>query len=104
MKMFRTAASLMLLSALMIASAVDMRATSRFGVDLIHSFAGGADGANPYAGLVRGTDGYLYGTTSGGGAANLGTVFKMTIGGTEKILHSFAGGADGDSPFAPLIQ
>jgi uncharacterized repeat protein (TIGR03803 family) len=104
MKMFRTAASLMLLSALMIASAVDMRATSRFGVDLIHSFAGGADGANPYATLVRATDGYLYGTTSGGGTANLGTVFKMTVGGTETILHSFAGGAEGASPFAPLIQ
>ena len=30
----------------------------------LYSFTGGNDGANPYAGLVQGSDGYFYGTTS----------------------------------------
>jgi uncharacterized repeat protein (TIGR03803 family) len=45
----------------------------------LYSFTGGNDGANPYAGLARANDGYLYGTTSGGGAGNVGTVFRMAI-------------------------
>src|ERR1700687_1175173 len=103
MKTIRTAASLMLFGALIIATSVDMSATPRFGVDVVHSFAGGADGVSPYAGLVLATDGNFYGTTSSGGASNVGTVFKMTPNGTVTILHAFTG-ADGASSFAPLIQ
>ena len=33
----------------------------------------------PYAGLVQGSDGSFYGTTSGGGAGGAGTVFRLTI-------------------------
>jgi len=43
-----------------------------------------ADGATPYAGLVQGTDGALYGTTRYGGGTSCvdcGTVFKITPGG-----------------------
>jgi uncharacterized protein (TIGR03437 family) len=40
---------------------------------------GCADGAFPEAGLVQGTDGNLYGTTSFGGANNEGTVFKLAL-------------------------
>ncbi len=43
---------------------------------VLHSFVQGNDGANPQAGLVIGSNGYLYGTTIGGGAANHGTVFQ----------------------------
>jgi uncharacterized repeat protein (TIGR03803 family) len=47
--------------------------------------------------------GNLYGTTSqGGGSGNngygYGTVFKVDKTGTETVLHSFTGGADGASP------
>ncbi len=37
-----------------------------------------ADGAHPWAGLVLDAQGNLYGTTSGGGSYDAGTVFKLT--------------------------
>jgi uncharacterized repeat protein (TIGR03803 family) len=46
----------------------------------LHSFDR-TDGMWPYAGLVQGTDGNLYGTTSGDVGLHLfGTVFKMSLG------------------------
>ncbi|MGH8202257.1 MAG: beta strand repeat-containing protein [Steroidobacteraceae bacterium] len=47
---------------------------------VIYSFAGGAtDGANPSAGLIQGSDGNLYGTTSAGGPNGYGTVFEVRL-------------------------
>jgi uncharacterized repeat protein (TIGR03803 family) len=59
----------------------------------LYSFRGGADGAYPaYSALIRASDGNFYGTTQhGGGAANSGTVFKMTPAGAVTILHGFTG-------------
>jgi uncharacterized repeat protein (TIGR03803 family) len=37
------------------------------------------DGSNPQAGLVQGSDGSFYGTTSGGGPYGNGTIFRLTI-------------------------
>jgi uncharacterized repeat protein (TIGR03803 family) len=71
---------------------------------VLHSFAGGSDGLNPAAGLILGTDGNFYGTTLNGGTNGDGTVFKITPAGVETVLHSFAGGSDGWSPQAGLIQ
>jgi uncharacterized repeat protein (TIGR03803 family) len=68
---------------------------------LLHSFDG-ADGAFPLASLIRDAAGNLYGTTSGGGFG-YGVVFKRTPTGTETVLHSFTGGADGAGPRAGLI-
>lgn len=45
----------------------------------LHSFDY-ADGLNPTAGLVQGTDGSFYGTTSDGGANGNGTVFRLSVG------------------------
>src|SRR5581483_11343167 len=45
----------------------------------LHSFIGGIDGQNPIAGLVQGSDGNFYGTTSSGGASNHGTVFRLMV-------------------------
>ena len=79
-------------------------AIGSFGVEtVLHSFAGGSDGANPRAGLIY-VNGTLYGTTSAGGASNLGTVFSITPSGTETVLYSFAGGSDGANPYAGLIN
>ena len=43
----------------------------------LHTFAGTPDGLNPSAGMVRGPDGAFYGTTTYGGAFELGTVYKF---------------------------
>jgi uncharacterized repeat protein (TIGR03803 family) len=46
----------------------------------LYSFTGISDGANPQAGLVQGSDGNFYGTTSHGGLGGAGTVFRLTVG------------------------
>lgn len=68
---------------------------------VLYNFAGGADGANPQGALIRDAAGNLYGTTTAGGAAGLGTVFKLT-GKKESVLYSFVGGTDGTNPQAGL--
>jgi uncharacterized repeat protein (TIGR03803 family) len=45
---------------------------------VLHSFTAGADGAYPYAGLVRDSAGNLYGTANYGGSGRVGTVFEVT--------------------------
>lgn len=71
---------------------------------VLHSFAGDADGANPFAGLIRDEDGNLYGTTSAGGPSGQGTVFKVDPEGSETVLYSFTGGTDGGYPEAGLVS
>jgi uncharacterized repeat protein (TIGR03803 family) len=75
---------------------------------VIYSFGDVPDGATPQAGLVD-VGGTLYGTTSGGGAYRYsgisgGTVFSVTTGGKEKVLHSFGKGNDGYIPLAGLLD
>ena len=71
----------------------------------LHSFTGVADGSYPYAELMQGVDGRIYGTTLEGGISNgWGTVFKITPDGSVSNLYSFTGGADGGSPEATLVQ
>jgi uncharacterized repeat protein (TIGR03803 family) len=58
-------------------------------------------------GLLRGRDGNFYGVTYGGGAADLGTVFKMTPGGLLTTLVEFTGGGTtnrGAHPICDLVQ
>jgi uncharacterized repeat protein (TIGR03803 family) len=70
----------------------------------LHSF-GLKDGADTYAGLVQGSDGNLYGTTTFGGTnGDYGTVFKISTNGALTSLYSFTGGNDGSGPYAWLVQ
>ena len=46
------------------------------------------DGAMPHGRLAM-LDGVLYGTTDKGGKKNEGTIYKLTTGGDETVLHSF---------------
>ena len=66
---------------------------------VLHNFTV-TDGAYPYAGLIADSQGNLYGTTSYGGASDVGVVFKLAPDGAYTILHSFT---DGGSPYAGLI-
>ena len=70
---------------------------------VLHTFTGGADGKFPQAALIRDAAGNLFGTTTSAGDAGLGTAFEVDSTGKETVLHSFAGGADGQSPFAGLV-
>src|SRR2546430_510755 len=74
------------------------------------SFAN-TNGANPYAGLVQGSDGNFYGTTVNGGDNGCGTVLMVTTNGTFNGLYSFGavGGflgypLDGVNPYGELVQ
>ena len=64
----------------------------------LHSFQVFTNGASPRAGLVQGSDGSFYGTTSCGGTNGYGTVFKISANGTLTSLYSFTGGNDGANP------
>ena len=84
------------------------RVTAGGTLTTLHAFAGPPnDGCEPFPALVLAGDGNLYGTTFVGGAANLGTVFKITTGGSETVLHSFctqSGCPDGGNSQAGLVQ
>jgi uncharacterized repeat protein (TIGR03803 family) len=71
---------------------------------VLYSFTGGADGAQPMSALVRDNQGNLYGTTTQGGSAGAGVVFKVDPSGTETVLHNFSGGTDGIIPTGGLLR
>ena len=73
----------------------------------VYLFTGGDDGSRPLAGLLLGSDGNLYGTTSQGGAEGNGTVFRYDpVADTLTTLCTFGGLGSGDAsfPFAKLIE
>ena len=69
----------------------------------LHSFTNGADGGFLYGGLDIDKDGNLYGSTMDGGAANAGTVFKLSPAGTLTTLYNFAGGSDLAGPDGDML-
>jgi uncharacterized repeat protein (TIGR03803 family) len=70
---------------------------------VLYSFTGAPDGAGPAGDLVLDAAGDLLGTTSTGGIAGAGTVFRLDPTGKQSVLYSFTGGADGAQPMAGLI-
>lgn len=76
--------------------------------NILYSFAGGTDGAQPEGPVTFGKDGSLYGTTQWGGGGTecqfgCGTVFKLTRSEAawhETVLHRFQAGSDGFSPYS----
>jgi hypothetical protein len=84
---------------------------TEFTATVLHEFGSPGDGASPDFGLVADASGNLFGTTGNGPGNNgvLGTVFELsppTGGGkvwTEKVLHTFTGGSDGQTPSGGLV-
>jgi uncharacterized repeat protein (TIGR03803 family) len=75
------------------------------GLSVLYDFGAARffDGTDPSSALLD-VDGTLYGTTVNGGAYDdNGTVFSITKGGKEKVVHSFDG-TDGSRPYARLID
>ncbi len=80
--------------------------------NILYSFSGGQDGANPGSTPVLDTAGNLYGTTyygggTGCGGIGCGTVFELSPEGaswTETLLYRFAGGTDGSCPAGTLLM
>ena len=74
----------------------------------LHYFPDWAGGAYPYPGLVKGSDGNLYGLTAGGGdpslngGTGLGTVFKITPAGELTTMASF-NGVNGAAPQVAMV-
>jgi len=74
----------------------------------IYSFGGGLDGVAPYARVVFGPEGILYGTTVSGGRDEFGTVYKLqpppnvcpsaSCPWLESVLYSFGRYPDGQHP------
>jgi uncharacterized repeat protein (TIGR03803 family) len=84
-------------------------------VTILHSFGGSAlnvdgspapeDAIFPESGLIRGSDGNFYGTSSNGGSNGVGTAFSMSPAGVVTILHSFTfGTTDLSFPETCLVQ
>lgn len=74
----------------------------------LHSFERlSAGGSSPNAGLIRASDGALYGTTRQGSelGGGRGTVYRLAADGAHTVLHTFRGGADdGAVPIHGLVE
>lgn len=70
--------------------------------NLVNFDISGFGGNSPYAGLVQGPNGSLYGTTYQGGTNNAGTIYKIDTNGVLTTLASF-NETNGANPYAGLI-
>lgn len=65
---------------------------------------GAPGGSSPASGVTRDSAGNFYGTTRGGGAGDVGVVYKMDRTGHETVLYNFTGGADGGDPSSGVVR
>lgn len=86
-----------------LALATSVPLSSALAYQVIYTFHGASDGSDSFSPLIKDSAGNLYGTTSGGGANNAGTIFELTPGGTEITLHAFTG-SDGKWPLNGLVM
>jgi uncharacterized repeat protein (TIGR03803 family) len=89
----------------LVAAAISTAAMAAPKLQVIYNFAGGSgDGANPVGPLLIDDRGSLYGTTTNGGSADDGTIFKISRRGQESVLHVFTGtSGDGSHPLGGVI-
>jgi uncharacterized repeat protein (TIGR03803 family) len=72
---------------------------------ILRHFLGGNDGASPQGPLLAASDGFLYGTTTGGGEG-FGTIFRLRPDGADYqvIYRMRTAVAHGQQPRGPLIE
>ena len=87
----------LLLSSLPFALPAAAETSSKHGYEILHTFAGN-DGATPWDTVAQDDSGNFFGTTYGGGANGLGTVYKLAPDGSFTTLYSFKGAPDGENP------
>ena len=80
------------------------KVTSAGTLTTLYTFTAMSDGGAPTAGLVQGSDGNFYGTTTIGGQNQFGTIFKLTPTGTLTTLYSFPAIPAGRASSMTLIQ
>jgi uncharacterized repeat protein (TIGR03803 family) len=68
---------------------------------VLYTFTGGPDGAAPESHLTMDSSGSLYSSTTAGGAAGQGVIFKLDSSGTETALLTFHG-TNGTEPYGSL--
>ncbi len=106
LKSLRTRAAFILTTLVLVVAALTASATAQT-FSVLDSF-NGADGSNPFTGLIQGIDGNLYGTALNAGANGQGgTVYKITPSGSLTTLYSFCaqpGCTDGGGMWAGLTQ
>jgi uncharacterized repeat protein (TIGR03803 family) len=71
---------------------------------VMYDLKGSTDGSGPNSPLVLNSDGFLYGTTSAGGSAGLGTVFRISLAGHFEVIHTFTNKGDGYTPTGSLAR
>lgn len=75
------------------------------GFTVLKSFDTFPTGAYPYAGLIEGNDGKLFGTTLRGGTYDWGVVFEMNRDGSDyRVLKRFEYATTGGFPYAGVTQ
>ncbi|MGA3056216.1 MAG: choice-of-anchor tandem repeat GloVer-containing protein [Candidatus Korobacteraceae bacterium] len=70
---------------------------------ILHSFAAAGEGNSVVAPMIQGSDGNFYGTSNGGGAHGLGTIFEISPSGDFTTLYNFQG-SDGANPQGGLVE
>jgi uncharacterized repeat protein (TIGR03803 family) len=80
--------------------------TDGSGYEVIRHFGGANDGQEPWAGVLEGADGKLYGAANTGGLHMNGVVFRLNKDGSNyEILHHFDGGiGEGYRPQGTLVR
>jgi serine protease len=77
-------------------------ATTNFTV--LWSFTDGSDGAQPETAPTLGSDGNIYGTSSGDNDTNYGAAFYLDPFGDFTVVHTFTGAPDGANPSGTLAE
>jgi uncharacterized repeat protein (TIGR03803 family) len=71
---------------------------------VLASLGAGSDGANPFGDLVAASDGNFYALARNGGASSAGAVLRISYGGGESVVYSFAAAPDGSAPYGSLTE